>query len=160
MKMYITQPYFNEKSLRYDVDRKRLLTGNYQLLNQSILPKSLRNTMKKIGINDQEKRNLLNKLIRENSVKLAENALLYLAAVNKKYAKYEFTTEFDSNLNLYVGDIISKNFSKLNSTGVYTSELVNYNLTSTDIEYYLSRLKTDAITRIINKIYFEKKDYI
>jgi hypothetical protein len=40
--------------------------------------------MKQFGITDQEKRNLLNKLIRENSVKLADKALLYLADVNKK----------------------------------------------------------------------------
>jgi hypothetical protein len=126
----------------------------------AIQPIRLTNTMKPITLSDQEKRDLLKKLTNENSVKLADKTLKYVDALNKKYAKYEFTTEFYSNLNLYISDIISRNFSKFNESDSYTNALVNYNLTSTDIENYLGRLKADAVIRIINKVYFEKKDFI
>jgi hypothetical protein len=116
--------------------------------------------MRPITLSDQEKRDLLKKLSNENSVKLADKALKYLDEINKKYAKYEFTTEFYSNLNLYISDVISRNFSKFNEIDSYTNTLVNYNLTSNDIENYLSKLKAEAVIRIINKVYFEKKDFI
>lgn len=126
----------------------------------AIQPKRLTNTMKPIILSDQEKRDLLKKLSNENSVKLADKTLKYLDTINKKYTKYEFTTEFYSNMNLYFSDIISRNFSKFNEIDSYTNTLVNYNLTSNDIENYLSKLKVEAVIRIINKVYFEKKDFI
>jgi hypothetical protein len=116
--------------------------------------------MTQIELSVQEKKDLLSKLIKENSVGLANDILGYLDTVNKKYAKYEFSTEFDSNLNFYVSEIISRNFAKFNETGEYTNLLGNYNLTSNDIEYYINKIKAIAATRVISKIYFEKRDFI
>jgi hypothetical protein len=116
--------------------------------------------MQQIELTEQEKRQLLKKLSDKNSVKLADKTLKYIDTINKKYAKYEFTTEFHSNLNLYITEIISRNFSKFNEIDSYTNKLLNYNLTPSDIENYLVKLKAEATIRIINKIYFERRDII
>jgi hypothetical protein len=116
--------------------------------------------MKKIELPDQEKKDLLNKLIKENSIKLAEDTITYLDSVNKIYAKYEFCTEYKSNWDLYISDLISNNFSKFNKTGIYTNLLLEHILTPNDIENYLNKLKAYAATRVINKIHFVKRDLL
>ncbi|MGD0757048.1 MAG: hypothetical protein ABR927_18530 [Bacteroidales bacterium] len=116
--------------------------------------------MKKIKLPDQEKKDLLNKLIKENSVKLAEDAITYLDSVNKIYAQYEFCTEYKSNWDLYVSDLISKNFPKFNKSGIYTNILLEHILTPNDIENYLNKLKSNAAKSVINKMHFVKKDFL
>lgn len=116
--------------------------------------------MKKQFSNNQEKQHYLNKLLLEDSRKLAADAIRLLNFSSLDYKAMEHTPEYYFYLvQLYAG-IISFNFEKLNIDDKYYIEFSKWELTGVEITNYLNKLKLFAAYKVVDYIYYEFKDLL